>query len=186
MEEIKVCSECKKEKKIYDFEIRNDNQKRRGVCKRCRLNQHNARLYKKRRENGYVHDPSKVKPWNKADVVYFSKTKNYGRDLDPLVFVFCKWCRCEITKENTEPKHFKNGYCGEWCREVDNPLKLHVCNGCNDVVYAHTRRDGISSGVYPKYCEQCQLVGRHINNRGRKPKNEIHSRRFNKEVRAVS
>ena len=72
--------------------------------------------------------------------------------------IMCKYCRAEISKENTERSLRLKGYCTQWCYEIEHPPTLGKLCKCGNVIMAHLRSNGKSSNVYPKTCEECRRL----------------------------
>lgn len=68
----------------------------------------------------------------------------------------CRTCRRQLKNHNDY--YLKQGCCDALCYEPYMRLHLeHFCSNCSAQVFAYQNRHGNSSGVYPKYCEECKL-----------------------------
>ena len=80
----------------------------------------------------------------------------------------CTYCRKEIvySKSHTGQGYIKNGFCDALCQEQvinKRTFKPHFCKYCSEPTFSGLNKDGHSTGVYPKYCEECREKGRHLN-----------------------
>lgn len=159
---MKKCKVCSVEKKIHLFQLRKDTGKYHSTCIKCRTEQNRITRAKKR-VHVFIERP-KTKAWEKADSkIYISPSAK--KLLKPIVYVLCKYCRCEINKNNTPRSLLNKSYCSEWCWEIDNPPKIKkVCSCGNSIAphyYKSGKKKGQSASLYPKFCEECIKVGKH-------------------------
>lgn len=107
----------------------------------------------------------------------------------------CKLCLDVINEEMKRDlynnfKWARYKYCSEFCYEESKPVEIkHVCSGCGDVV-SPWRRIGksgnlVSTGSYPKYCEECVVVDKNLIKTKTKT-NGIYSRGIDYTIKVIS
>lgn len=100
------------------------------------------------------------KKWLNPDEIYVSPYTDRWIARKPVI-LRCKWCSAIIY--STMTPFYEKGYCSEWCWEMENPPKLrHFCKNplCEAVITVKIKKkDGTSSGYFPKFCEDCKAVG---------------------------
>jgi hypothetical protein len=145
------------------------------ICKKCGIEKELSEFHKASNKINYQ---SECKVCQNERCKAYKKGIRCTFKMDIPKYKFCKWCRAEINTSNTEQRFLKDGYCGEWCREIENPPKIfHLCI-CGNSINPWRRKNGISSGMYPKKCEECirkytNPLQQRINDLTLKSKNDI-------------
>ena len=103
--------------------------------------------------------------------------------VNPIEIVLCKECRREIKQIRGINTYYPSmGYCDELCYENNKPqVKTRECAYCGGNTYARRNKDGHSTGVFTKYCADCQLKGRHRNTGKKLPSRREYNLTHNKQ-----